>query len=255
MRRIATAAVMMPLVIFVVFYGPAMLFQVVVAALAFICFHEFATIARAQGIPVPEVLSQVLGLVFLLLPNVEWLALVVLLMVLSTWALRTAKLADALPLAATALLGILYIYGGWRCGVVLHTAGPWWLMLAVSINWVGDSAAFYVGKNFGKRKLAPRVSPGKTWEGAIASAVTTTVYGAAMLQFAGVAIPVWQAVGLSLATGVAGQVGDLVESAMKRGAGVKDSGNTLPGHGGWLDRLDSTLFSMPVVALYIRLVQ
>lgn len=255
MRRLATAAVLMPLVIYVVFFGPVVLFQVVVAALAFICFQEFANIAQAQGIPLPAMLGQALGLVFLFFPRLEWLAIVGLFLVLSTWALRASKLADALPTAAAALLGIVYVYGGWRSALVLREASPWWLMLPVSINWVGDSAAFFIGKNFGKNKLAPRVSPGKTWEGAIASAVTTTVYGAVLLHLAGVAVPVWQAVALSFVTGVAGQIGDLVESAMKRGAGVKDSGNTLPGHGGWLDRLDSTLFSMPLVALYLRLAQ
>ncbi len=253
MRRLATAAVLIPVVIYVVCFGPVVLFQAVVAVLAFICFHEFTAIAQAQGIPMPAMLGQALGLVFLLLPHLEWLAVVVLFVVLAGWTLRAAKLVDALPMAGAALLGIVYVYGGWRCALLLREASPWWLMLPVSINWVGDSAAYYVGKNFGKNKLAPRVSPGKTWEGAIASAVTTTFYGAALLYLAGMAVPVWQAVALSFVTGVAGQIGDLVESAMKRGAGVKDSGNTLPGHGGWLDRLDSTLFSMPVVAVYLRL--
>jgi phosphatidate cytidylyltransferase len=255
MRRIATAALLVPLVLYVVFWAPLPVFQLAVAAMAWVCFHEFSWIAQSQKIPVPEALGHVLGLAFLFLPRMDYLVPVLLFMILSTWAMRARQLSDALAMASATLLGIIYIYGGWRCVLTLREVGPWWLMMAVSINWVGDTAAYYVGKNFGRRKLAPRVSPGKTWEGAVASAVLGTLYGMLLLlSFARIEIPMWHAVLLSLVAGVAGQVGDLVESAMKRGAGVKDSGHLLPGHGGWLDRLDSTMFSVPVVALYLRFV-
>ena len=115
------------------------------------------------------------------------------------------------------------------------------------VNWIGDTGAYYVGKNFGRHKLAPAVSPGKTWEGAAASAVTGVVFGLIYLPLAikGTSLPIAGA--LALAANVAGQVGDLAESAIKRGAGVKDSGSLLPGHGGMLDRVDSSMFALPVL--------
>ena len=114
--------------------------------------------------------------------------------------------------------------------------------------------AFYVGRAIGTHKLAPSISPGKSWEGAIASAVAAGFYGIFFLRFLLPEVPLPAAALLAVAGNAAGQIGDLAESALKRGAGVKDSGTTLPGHGGWLDRLDSSLFSMPVVHLLIRLI-
>ncbi len=255
MKRLLTALILIPSVIYVIFYGPQLLFQAVVATMAFFCFREYAVIAGTQGIPFHTWLGHASGLVFLFLPQAEWLVLVALSMVAATMALRYPDLADSLPSASALLFGITYIYGAWRCAIVLHQQSAWWLFFAVSLNWVGDSAALYSGKMFGKHKLAPVVSPKKTWEGAIGSAIFSTLYGVILLSRGLPETPMLHAAVLSLLACVAGQVGDLAESAMKRGAGVKDSGHMLPGHGGWLDRLDSTLFSMPVVAFYLRLVQ
>jgi phosphatidate cytidylyltransferase len=95
------------------------------------------------------------------------------------------------------------------------------------------------------------ISPAKTWEGAVGAVVFSVIYGVVFLGWALPSVPWWHVALLSLGANIAGQLGDLVESAMKRGAGVKDSGSMLPGHGGWLDRLDSSLFSMPTVAFYL----
>jgi phosphatidate cytidylyltransferase len=103
--------------------------------------------------------------------------------------------------------------------------------------------------------MAPRVSPGKSWEGAVASAVTAVIFGAIYLPMAIDGVSVWVAILISLAANAAGQVGDLAESALKRGAGVKDSGTILPGHGGILDRLDSSLFAMPVVYMLVMVLE
>jgi phosphatidate cytidylyltransferase len=120
-------------------------------------------------------------------------------------------------------------------------------MIALLVSWAGDTAAMYVGKAWGRRKLAPRISPGKTQEGAAASVLGGTlaavVYASYFLSFE--TLPSVILVGAT--ANIAGQLGDLCESAFKRGAGVKDSGTMLPGHGGWLDRIDSTLFSIPAV--------
>ncbi len=145
------------------------------------------------------------------------------------------------------LLGLVYIFGAWRCAWLLRSISPHWLMFGLAVNWVGDMAAFYVGSAIGRHRLAPRVSPKKSWEGAIGSVIAGAAFGAAYLHWAIAAVPLWEALGLAAAVNVAGQVGDLAESAIKRGAGVKDSGNSLPGHGGWLDRVDSSLFGLPVL--------
>jgi len=115
------------------------------------------------------------------------------------------------------------------------------------LSWAGDTAALYVGKAFGRHALAPRVSPAKTWEGAAGSVAGGILAGFVYAHYLIPSAPVAVVLLLAATGNIAGQLGDLCESAIKRGAGVKDSGNTLPGHGGWLDRIDSSLFSVPVV--------
>jgi phosphatidate cytidylyltransferase len=115
------------------------------------------------------------------------------------------------------------------------------------VNWIGDTFAFWVGRSFGRHKLAPLVSPGKSWEGAAASVVAGVAFGTIYLPLTIKGTSPLVAGLLALAANVAGQVGDLAESAVKRGAGVKDSGKLLPGHGGVLDRVDSTMFALPVL--------
>jgi phosphatidate cytidylyltransferase len=112
------------------------------------------------------------------------------------------------------------------------------------IIWAGDSAAYYGGRAFGAHKLAPAISPNKTVEGAVAGLVGSVILGSVFAAWLSLRVP-WQPVVIALA-GIAGQLGDLVESALKRSAGVKDSSTLLPGHGGILDRLDSLLFAAPV---------
>ncbi len=253
MSRIVTSLILIPSVVYVVFFGPGWLFRLVVLALALLCFHEYAGIAAAQRLRFPLWLGHALGVTFLFEPTGDWKVLLGWAMLASVLSLRAEKLSEALPLAGALVFGILYVYGAWRSALVLREHGAWWVFFAVSLNWVGDTAALYAGRAFGKHKLAPLISPAKTWEGAVASAVSTTVYGAALIWRFVPATPPVQAALMALAAGVAGQIGDLVESAIKRGAGLKDSGTMLPGHGGWLDRLDSTLFSMPVVAFYLSL--
>ena len=122
------------------------------------------------------------------------------------------------------------------------------MLLLFLIVWGCDSFAYYTGRALGRRKLAPRVSPNKTWEGTLGGLAGATLVGAAgglwLLPALG---PAWGAAAGALASS-AGQVGDLVESMWKRGAGVKDSGTFLPGHGGFYDRIDSLLFAGPVLA-------
>jgi phosphatidate cytidylyltransferase len=164
-------------------------------------------------------------------------------------------LARTLPRAALLLAGVVYVFGLFRFTIPLRWMNPHLLMYALLLNWIGDTGAFLVGKKFGRHKLAPVVSPKKSWEGAVASVVFSVVFAGAYLVHFVPGFEIREAVVLTILANVAGQVGDLVESAMKRGAGVKDSGTILPGHGGFLDRVDSTLFALPVIYAWVTLVR
>jgi phosphatidate cytidylyltransferase len=196
-----------------------------------------------------------LGLLLLFADREPWAWLLVTVSALAALALamRSDDLAKTLPRAGLLMLGILYVFGCWKCAIPLRERDPQWLMYALLVPWAGDIGGYYVGRHFGRSKLAERVSPQKTLEGSAGSLVASVlIAGFYLIRFVGAAsIP--RAIGLTLVANAAGQLGDLVESAMKRGAGVKDSGDLLPGHGGMLDRVDSTLFVLPVVYVYVRM--
>ena len=121
------------------------------------------------------------------------------------------------------------------------------------LNWLGDTCAYFAGKGFGRHKLAPHISPHKTWEGSAASLAGSVIFGILYLPCVLPVVSMVEAGLLSAVVNLAGQAGDLAESALKRGAGLKDSSTLLPGHGGLLDRVDSTLFALPVVYLKLYL--
>ena len=193
------------------------------------------------------------GLCILILPQNSIAFLVVIALLAMALGLRLRELSEALPYAACLVLGILYVFGSFRAGVELRSRGPYWLLFALSLNWIGDIAAMSIGRSIGRHKLSPQISPGKSWEGAVASLLASTAYAALYIPrlLPDVAIP--EGLAIAAMGNVAGQIGDLAESAFKRGAGVKDSGTLLPGHGGWLDRVDSSLFAMPVVYLLLQI--
>ncbi len=147
-------------------------------------------------------------------------------------------LAYGLPYLALPVASLYY----------LQRLDPWVLILLFAIVWLGDTAAFYCGKKWGRRKFAPVVSPNKTWEGAVASLLAAVV-AAGVWSYLRLGEVRLELLGLAVLTSIAAQMGDLVESLIKRGAGVKDSGHLLPGHGGVLDRVDALLFAAPVMLL------
>ncbi len=194
-----------------------------------------------------------------LIPLVAWLilaapswAFVAALVVVGSFALREV-IQIGRNTAVSALGGVIYIGGAWLCAFKLRVVNPHWLLFAFLLCWAGDSAALYIGKNFGRHKLAPKISPGKTWEGAVASVAGGVLAGALYAHYLIPAAPLPMVLIFAALGNIAGQLGDLVESAYKRWGGVKDSGSSLPGHGGWLDRIDSSLFSVPVVYALVRL--
>ncbi|HQU15139.1 MAG: hypothetical protein B7Z66_06020 [Chromatiales bacterium 21-64-14] len=206
-------------------------------------------------------------LVLLLLLGVWWVArrpnglLGILLLALVWWSMvavgltryrgDTGGVSWAAPVKA--LVGMLTLVPAWMALVALHGTGPdgpSWLLYLLGLVWVADSGAYFVGRNWGRVKLAPRLSPGKTREGlygALAATIVFALAGGLVFRF-----PITQAaafVGLSLVTVLYSVIGDLFESMIKRLTGVKDSGSLLPGHGGVLDRVDSLAAAAPVFLL------
>jgi phosphatidate cytidylyltransferase len=255
MKRVLTSLILIPLVLYIVILGRPWLAFAAVTLCAMLCYREYCGIAAGFGVTRLGPLGFAAGLGVLALSDGSAIFLTVLALTAISLAMRSQDLAEVLPRASAMLLGVVYIFGAWKCAILLRDASPYWLLFALAINWVGDISAFYVGKNLGVHKLARRISPGKSWEGAIASLVVSTAFGVAYLHWFSPMMPAIQAVGLSVLANIAGQLGDLAESALKRGAGVKDSGTILPGHGGLLDRVDSALFTMPVVYVFLRLVK
>ncbi len=252
MKRLLTGLILTPFFFYAVAFSPDWFFLITLAAVGLFCYYEFLGIAAAHlpdlGFdPRRNPAGYLAGLFLLVLPQGEGLFLTLFALLLWVLCLRGRRLAVILPLTAMAVFGVVYIFGSWRAGVALRALNPWWMLFACAINWTGDTFAYYFGKNFGRHKLAPSLSPGKSWEGTLASTLGAVALGVWFLswKFPQVGLP--QAALLCFCANVSGQVGDLCESAIKRGAGVKDSGNFLPGHGGWLDRVDSSLFSVPVV--------
>jgi phosphatidate cytidylyltransferase len=155
------------------------------------------------------------------------------------------------------LVGWLALIATWVAVVQLQARSPALLLALMAIVWVADSAAYFAGRRFGKRKLAPAISPGKTWEGAYGALIAVAVYALALLPFAEGAgysaaiVPASAIAWVALVLALAGVsiVGDLFESQLKRNRGVKDSGKLLPGHGGVLDRIDALLAALPPAAL------
>ena len=246
MKRVATALVLVPVVVWVVLAAPEWALKAVLAAIGLIAFHEYDQIAGENDLHRPGWAGMIAGLAFMVAPAPD-VVIVMAAIVGMLLALRVRDLKDALAGSAVFVFGVVYIFGAWRCAIALHAISPHWLMFALLLSWIGDTAALYVGKTFGRHRMAPRVSPGKTWEGAAGSLAGGVIGGVVYAHFFFSGVPWFQVAGLAAVGNVAGQVGDLCESAMKRGAGVKDSGTSLPGHGGWLDRIDSTLFSVPAV--------
>ena len=266
MKRVLTALVLIPLVLFLVFLGPRWqwLFTLAVACVAALAGWEFLGLADHAGATSPRIVV-ILALLALFFGNFEWpdwtaTLFVILSLILLVCCTFFRPVDQMITDSASSVLCLVYIGLTLTALPALHdqSNGPSLVVFLFCVVWAGDIAALYAGRLWGRHKLVPRLSPGKTWEGSIASLFGSLLVAAGLLALAAqlesmnmtrLFYPDGYLYWLSLAAliNVAAQVGDLVESALKRSAGVKDSGTILPGHGGVLDRIDALLLAAPVL--------
>jgi phosphatidate cytidylyltransferase len=272
MKRILTAAVLILAVLALLFFGRHWMIILAAAIVAELAAYEYLQLAAVGAethgahLRIP-VWWMVLGTALAFAVNVpnfpldaQLPLLSALTLILFAWNGLRAPLIQVLPDTAQGLFGLIWIAYPLTLIPLLwiQEDGPALVLFLMVCVWAGDIAALYVGRAFGKHKLAPRLSPGKTWEGSIASifgslaAAGLVVWIGDLLTARGNMIlhitePIWQTLTLAAVLNIAAQLGDLLESAVKRGAGVKDSGTMLPGHGGILDRIDALLVATPVL--------
>ena len=289
-KRIATAVVLIPIVLLLVLRAPVALVAAVTAVIALLTTQEFLKLTESYGVqPLRKPTYGFVILFFLLLLlnvgqdkpllSTEIFGVVaafagsIAAFVFLTIAMRREDLRAGYPAAAASAFAIVYIALPLAMLVQLRQqwAGAFLILYLLLVVWAGDIFAYFVGKAVGRHLMAPRVSPKKTWEGAVASVVASVGIGGALFYYASpvsTALLQWGLIqrrdgmfglerpallpilALTAVLNVAAQLGDLVESLIKRGAGVKDSGALLPGHGGMLDRIDALLFATPVLWLW-----
>ncbi|MEE8366790.1 MAG: phosphatidate cytidylyltransferase [Thermoanaerobaculia bacterium] len=275
MKRVLTAAIGIPLALWAVFRLPATWFLLLILVIAELAVVEYVRLAQTWTS------KRVLAFLYVAVPLVTaslmpwwvldhsslWLSadfvavarligfsgLICIAIVAASWILLARiPVKDAMGALGSLCFGVPYLVLPAVSLCYLQATDPWLLLLLLAVVWAGDSAAFVVGSKLGKHKLAPTISPNKSWEGAVASLVGALAAALVWREFysakTGLALLILVAV-----TGVVAQLGDLVESMLKRGAGVKDSGTLLPGHGGILDRFDALFFAAPVfgVGVYV----
>ena len=282
--RVATAAVLIPFVVGLVVWGSTAWVALALALVVVLALFEYFSLGDAIGHRAYRFWTATCAL---LLVYVQWLTaieptyqlagglslhreigrfaagllgvpeaffvFVLGVAVLTLWTKR--PLVEGLPAAGISSSGLLLVAFPLTFAVRLHglgEQGPRLLLFALVITWVGDTVAYFIGRAVGKHPFAPHLSPKKTWEGAVASFVGSLLVGLAFTRW--LSAPPVHLLAMAAAGNIAGQVGDLLESAYKRSAGVKDSGGLLPGHGGILDRIDALILAIPVVWYYWTLI-
>jgi phosphatidate cytidylyltransferase len=266
MKRIITAAILIPVVLFLVFLGPKWhwLFTLAVTAIAALAAWEFLGLAEQGGSKPPKI-AVVAALGVLFATNSEWpdhtMAVFCLLsLALLVYCTFMRPVGQVMIDAMSSVFCLVYIGFTLLSLPALHDQanGPSLVTFLLCTVWAGDTVALYVGRAWGKRKLAPRLSPNKTWEGTVGSMAGSLMAAgiliglATLLQTRDIATlsypdEAWYWLLLAAVVNVAAQLGDLAESALKRSVGVKDSGALLPGHGGVLDRIDALLLAAPAL--------
>ena len=255
--REATAAVLIPAVLAILIAAPLWAWAALVALAGALALWEFFGLVRAAHWVAPRLAGLALFLALLWGAYRGDLAMLVALGVATLLVLPSLVMFAApaqpvwLPSAASMVFATLYAAAGAGAIVVLRAHSWKAVIFLLAIVWVGDSAAYYTGRTWGKRKLAPVVSPKKSWEGLWGQLAGGALAGAVAAWLMHASVPLLAGLGVLLS--VVAVVGDLVESTFKRSVAVKDSGGLLPGHGGLLDRLDSLMFAGPALLGFVRL--
>jgi len=265
-KRVIIALGIIPLLVAAVWFDqPLPWFTILVAIWGLLAVFEFYRMAAGLKMPPLTYFGLVWTLLFILSPHFlgtrfDYDFLVPLLLTSAVilpliWLLLRPQKEGAFIGWAWTIAGILYV--GWLLSyfVALRDmdSGRNWVFLALFATFGSDTAAFFIGRAWGKHYLAPSISPGKTWEGVIAGILGAIIVSLLFTLPTPLYLPFdyWQAILLGLLVSIFGQLGDLVESLLKRNMGVKDSGKLLPGHGGFLDRIDSVVFAGIVVYYYV----
>jgi phosphatidate cytidylyltransferase len=270
MKRVLTALVLVPVLIAIIGYAPPLCFLLLVWGASALALEEYFSLATHSGLEVFRVSGH--GSSLLLLSSLygsatnvtnSWTVLLVLvasLLLFFTLGLRRGnRLPTVLPGIAATLAGLLYVSLTLGLLIVVQVSptswgpGKQWVFFLLLVVWFGDTGAYYVGRAFGRHALAPLISPKKTIEGALGGLLGNILAAFLGRQVLLPEAPLGQLLLLGMLLGIVSQIGDLSESALKRGAGVKDSSNLLPGHGGMLDRIDGVLFASPVMFGYLAL--
>lgn len=260
--REITAAIASPIVIWLIGWSHEYVFDAVIAAVAVLALIEFVNLGKHKGYDIPLPLCIAIVIIIVAAFIIEHLSVEIgvfaaLLFIPASYVFSRKPLEDSLPSSAVAVLATTYV--GMLTGSLIRLRNDfpegWKLVFfLLLVVWLGDSGAYYVGKKFGKRKLSPRISPKKTIEG-LAGGMATSIIAAVVIHFTFFQnFPLHHAIIAGVLLSFAGVVGDLAESMWKRSADVKDSGTLLPGHGGFLDRFDSILFTAPILYCYWTLI-
>ena len=257
--REITALVLAPFVIWLIGWGHEYLFNAVIALVAILAMLEFINLGKAKGYHIAPVLCTAVmliimgGFIFDDL-SVEMGMFAALLLIPASYVFTSPQtIEDSLPSSAVAVLATTYV--GLLGGSLIrlrHDFPEGWKLIffLLLVVWLGDSGAYYFGKAFGKHKLSPVISPKKTIEG-MAGGILVSIVTAIVIHFTFFPnFPLHHAIIAGVILSFSGVVGDLAESMWKRSAAVKDSGTLLPGHGGFLDRFDSILFTAPILYCY-----
>jgi phosphatidate cytidylyltransferase len=274
LTRVITAVVILAVLVGMVFFASALVWSLFVLAIALAACWEWSRMAglSARGQSVFLVFSGIIGgalwlayaratgAAFLSAATTAFfLAAVFWLFAAPVWLAKKARPA---PIVC-AVAGWLMVWPTWFAFIVLRDASPWLLLAIAALVWVADIAAYFAGRRFGRHKLAPAVSPSKTWEGVAGALLGVAIYGVVLCEiahhwvtpFSRLFEPAWglPAIAAMLGLTAVSVIGDLFESWMKRGAGLKDSSQLLPGHGGILDRIDALTSTLPVAAFALSL--
>ncbi len=261
MARVLSGVLFIPIVLGIVFYGSSWLFFALVAGLALTGLYEYFSMIDRVGVEGFPIVGGILGLLLLLCFQLdegyflEWGGLAFLALTFA-WMVKEKNVKVALDQISYTLLGVLYVAGLSGYFLLIHRLqeGRHWLLFLFLVIWLGDTAAYYGGRKFGARPLAPAISPNKTIEGAIFGLLGSLAGGLIALFWFLEGVSLFHGLLVTLICGTIGQFGDLAESLLKRNTGVKDSSGLIPGHGGVLDRIDSLLFAGPALYIYYQLV-